>query len=122
MKDKEIYTLTIEVIELKNDEGSLMLALFDENKNKIAAIKKNPIIDSDRKSFATIDSLNPGKHEVQYWHDKNDNKKLDLGFFGQPKENYGNSNNVQGFMGPPKFTNMIFTIVNDLNLKMKNVN
>jgi len=114
------YSLNIEVTKLKNDEGSLMLGLFDENKNKIASINEIPII--DRKCIIKIDSLNLGKYVVQFWHDINNNGKLDLGIFGQPKESYGNSNNIKGFMGPPKFEDMIFKIEGDFNLKMTIIN
>ena len=114
------YSLNIEVTKLKNDEGNLMIGLFDENKNKIAAINKIPIIDSE--CILKIDSLNSGKYVVQFWHDINNNGILDMGIFGQPKESYGNSNNIKGFMGPPKYESMIFEIKGDLSIKMRPIN
>ena len=50
--------------------------------------------------------------------DLNKNGKLDTNFIGIPKEEFGNSNNIQPNFGPPKFEDMIFKIENDMLLKM----
>jgi len=114
--DRGPFSLEIEVIELKNNEGFLMIGLFDKNKNKIAAIKKVPIF--NRKSKVKIDSLSSGQYVVRFWHDINKNEQLDLNFFGIPKEGFGNSNNIPPKFGPPKFEDMIFDIEKNIHLKM----
>lgn len=110
-------TLNIEVVNLKNNEGFLILGLFDENKKKVVTVKN--IIIVDRKTNIKIDSLKSGKYVVRFWHDSNKNGKLDTNFIGIPKEEFGNSNNIKPNFGPPKFEDMIFKIENDMLLKMK---
>ena len=114
------YTLSLEITNLNNNEGFIALELLDYNNKRIAAISEIKIF--DYKSSVIIDSIVPGKYVVQYFHDENKNGKLDLGFFGIPKESYGNSKNVLGFMGPPKFKDMVFDLSGDIKLKMRPVN
>ena len=114
------YTLNLEISNLKNNEGLIALEVLDVNKNRIAATSEIKIVDF--KSIVRIDSLKGGKYVVHYFHDENKNGKLDLGFFGIPKESYGNSKNVLGFMGPPKFRDLIINIVKDISIKMTPVN
>lgn len=115
-KYKGDNTLNIEVVNLKNNEGFLILGLFDENKKEVVTVKN--IIIVDRKTNIKIDSLKSGKYVVRFWHDSNKNGKLDTNFLGIPKEEFGNSNNIQPKFGPPKFEEMIFEIKNDFYLKM----
>ena len=114
------YTLNLEIYNLKNNEGFIALELLDINNIRIAATSEIKIVNF--KSTVKIDSLKTGKYVVQYFHDENKNGKLDLGLFGIPKESYGNSKNVLGFMGPPKFKDMIFDLSKDIKLKMRPVN
>ena len=118
--EKGLYTLNLEISNLKNNEGFIALELLDINNIRIAASSEIKIVNF--KSIVRIDSLKSGKYVVQYFHDENKNGKLDLGLFGIPKESYGNSKNVLGFMGPPKFKDMIFDLSRDIKLKMRPVN
>ena len=118
--EKGLYTLNLEISNLKNNEGFIALELLDINNIRIAASSEIKIVNF--KSIVRIDSLKSGKYVVQYFHDENKNGKLDLGLFGIPKESYGNSKNVLGFMGPPKFKDMIFDLSGDVKLKMRPVN
>ena len=43
-------------------------------------------------------------YAFSFFHDLNNNKKLDTNFLGIPKEPYGFSNNKKGRFGPPKFS------------------
>ena len=114
------YILNLDISDLKSNKGFIVLELLDDNNKRIAATVKIKIV--DYKALIRIDSLKEGKYVVQYFHDENKNGKLDIGFFGIPKESYGNSKNVLGFMGPPKFKDMIFNLKMDTKLKMKPVN
>ena len=115
-EDRGSNTLSIEVTKLKNNEGFVMVGLFDENNNKILAVKNIPIF--ERKCIFKIDSIKSGKYVVRFWHDKNNNGELDMNFLGIPKEDFGNSNNVRPKFGPPKFEDMIFKIEDNFYLKM----
>lgn len=116
IKEKGPYSLSIEVTKLKNNEGFIMLGLFDENNNKIISVKNIQIY--DQKSIVKIDSIKSGKYVVRFWHDNNNNGKLDMNFLGIPIEEFGNSNNIRPKFGPPKFEDMIFKIEKNLDLKI----
>mgnify|MGYP006090738909 FL=1 len=112
----DFNTLNIEITELNNNNGSIVLELLDENENQILAFNNIPIVDN--RSIFKIDSLSSGKYALRFFNDDNENGKLDTNLFGIPKEEFGNSNNVKPKFGPPNFKDMIFRIEADLNLKI----
>lgn len=63
---------------------------------KILSIENDQVI-------VVIDSLNYGEYAVKVYHDENKNGELDTDFLGIPDEDYGFSNNVSGWFGPPSW-------------------
>ena len=57
----------------------------------------------------TVPDLPPGRYAVQAYHDENDNRRVDRGFLGIPKEGVGFSNDARISLGPPKFADAAFT-------------
>ena len=51
-----------------------------------------------------------GKYTLAVFHDVNGNKKLDTGFFGQPVEPYGFSNNARETFSEPELKDQLFTV------------
>lgn len=47
--------------------------------------------------------LAPGKYAVSMFHDENGDGKFDTTWLGMPKEGYGFSNDVMGFLSAPSF-------------------
>ena len=109
-------TLNIEITELNDTKGSVVLELLDENENQILAFNDIPIINN--KSVFKIDSLRSGKYVLRFFNDNNENGKLDTNLFGIPKEEFGNSNNIKPKFGSPNFRDMIFKIEGDSSLIM----
>ena len=109
-------TLNIEITELNDAHGSIVLELLDENQNQILAFNNIPIINN--KSIFKIDSLRSGKYVLRFFNDNNENGKLDTNLFGIPREEFGNSNNFKPKFGPPNFNDMIFNIERDSSLIM----
>lgn len=60
----------------------------------------------------TIDAgaLPPGQYAASVYLDENNNHKLDAGFLGIPREPVGVSNNPKPRMGPPRYSDSIFTM------------
>lgn len=102
--------LTIKIDSLKSNAGVIRLILFDKNENTMDEISSKII---DKSSTITIDSLSDGTYAFKYFHDENNNKKLDTNLLGIPKEGYGFSNNVKGTLGPPDFDETIFEVKKD---------
>jgi uncharacterized protein (DUF2141 family) len=115
-QENETFDLTIEVNGIKNNQGKIFIAIYDSEEtflNKasgiIAEIK-------DKKSTGVFKGLKKGTYAVSFFHDENNNQKMDTKIFGIPKEPYGFSNGASGFMGPPKFNDAKFNL--DSNKKI----
>jgi uncharacterized protein (DUF2141 family) len=110
------FRLDIEITELKNNKGALMLQLFDENQKVIAQGKKS--IENNKSSF-TFRDLKPGKYGVRIFHDENLSGVMETNIFGKPVEGYGFSNNATGKFGPPPFEKWLFEIREDKRIALK---
>ena len=119
LAQNETFTLTIEITELENNEGKVMVELLDKNQERVAdaAVKI-----TTHKSNVTFDDLPAGVYAIRYYHDKNNNEKMDTGMFGIPLEGYGFSNDARGFMGPPDFEDEVFNLDQDLTLVLTTKN
>jgi uncharacterized protein (DUF2141 family) len=110
---EEPLTLKVEVQNLRNTKGQVLLELLDENENSIKGISKEIV---NNKCLIVIDSLSPGKYAFKYFHDENGNRKIDANLIGIPKEGFGFSNNAKGTFGPPSHEKMIFDLTGDTTL------
>ena len=64
-------------------------------------------------------SLKKGVYAIKVLVDNNDNGKIDLNFFGIPKEQFGFSNNVRGILGVPKFEKASFKLNSNKKIEIK---
>jgi uncharacterized protein (DUF2141 family) len=110
--------LDIEITELKNNKGVVMLQLFDENQKVIGQEKK--AIENNKSSVA-FRNIKPGKYGLRFFHDGNLSGILETNLFGKPVEGYGFSNNVTGKFGPPPFEKWLFEIREDKRITLKTV-
>lgn len=58
----------------------------------------------------TVPNLPAGRYAVQVFLDENNNGEVDRGLFGIPKEGVGFSNDARIALGPPKFSDAVFTV------------
>jgi uncharacterized protein (DUF2141 family) len=110
------YKLDIEIADIRNNTGNIMLQLFDGNENVLTQ-EMSPI--QENKCSFPIKDLVPGKYAVRYYHDENLNEKMDTNLVGKPTEGYGFSNNVIGKFGPPPFEKWLFEIAGDMKIILK---
>lgn len=110
------FKLNIEIVEIRNNSGNIMLQLFDENEKIIKEEMGNI---TDNKCLFTIEDLKPGKYAARYYHDENMNGKMETNLLGKPTEGYGFSNNVTGKFGPPPFEKWLFEIDSDEKIVLK---
>ena len=112
-------SLEMEINNLQSNNGPLYIRILDENENPVI-VGTSPVINySARISF---DSISPGKYAIQFFHDENENQKMDFSLIGIPKEKFGSSNNVKPILGPPKFEKMLFSLTENKKVIMKPVN
>jgi uncharacterized protein (DUF2141 family) len=98
--------LTVIVSGFSNNEGDCWFAVDNskevyEREDTVWIGKILPI--ENKQVVVVIDSLDYGEYAVRVFHDENRNGKLDSNFLGIPTEDYGYSNNVSGWFGPPSW-------------------
>ena len=113
-------SLDIEIENLKSNKGNINVLISDESKNEIASATFIRV--KGLKAEVSFDSIYPGKYAIQFYHDENQNGKLDMNLIGIPKESYGSSNNVKPILGPPKSEKMLFSLTENKKVIMKPVN
>jgi uncharacterized protein (DUF2141 family) len=103
-------TLTILIKNLNSNEGSVVLDLRDGNDKAVRGFAGTIV---GNQCFIKAAGLRPGKYAFRYFHDRNNNKKMDTNRIGIPTEGYGFSNNAKGRFGPPAFKDIVFEVSKD---------
>ena len=117
MNAQETYSLTVKIEGAANDEGKMMIALYDSESNFLEKTFKGSTSQiSNKGCTVTFENVPEGIYAVSIFHDENDNDKLDSNFIGIPKEDYGCSNGASGFMGPPKWKDAKFELKADKSI------
>ena len=118
-QQKEVYTLTIEFTIKKHNKGSILLALYDSAETYMKKGLKNARVEvKEKKAVIVFEGLQKGSYGFSFFHDVNNNGKLDKNFLGIPKEPYGFSNDMAGKFGPPDFDKIAFEITEDTTLQV----
>ena len=112
-------SLEMEINNLESNKGPIYVRILDENENPVI-VGTSPVINYSAE--ISFDSIFPGKYAIQFFHDENENQKMDFSLIGIPKEKFGSSNDVKPILGPPKFKKMLFEIYQDKKIVMKPVN
>ena len=108
-------TLVVNIKNFKSDDGMAYITLQDPT-NK--AVQKTAVKISNNATQVVFKNLVLGKYAVRLYHDKNDNKVMDKGIFGLPKESWGVSNDVKARFGPPKFEDTLFVVDRDKTISI----
>ncbi|MGB0778350.1 MAG: DUF2141 domain-containing protein [Flavobacteriaceae bacterium] len=109
--------LSAEVVNVRNDSGSVGFALYDEESFMKTPIQAAYIKVASGKAIVEFKDLEPGVYAILCYHDENGNNKMDFESNGMPKEDYGMSTNFMGY-GPPTFEQAKFNF-NGENLKLE---
>lgn len=120
---QETCSLTIDVSELRNSEGTVQFALYnredafpDEHYKKYFKKLTGKIVNGA--STVTFENLPEGKYAVNILHDENNDGKIKKGIIF-PKEGIGFSNFQSiGFSNRPSFSKASFSVLNDKKIKV----
>lgn len=107
---KAQYKLEIDIANLRNSQGQIVIELMDAQKQTLKATRKK--IENNQCIFVFNDLKN-GRYAVQFFHDENSNGALDTNFLGIPTEGFGFSNNAFGAFGPKKFEEWLIKLSSD---------
>jgi uncharacterized protein (DUF2141 family) len=105
-KNIENGKLTVIVTGFSNETGNCRFALDNskfvyESEDTVWIGKVLPIV--NKQVIVVIDSLQYGEYAVRVFHDENKNEIIDTNILGIPTEDYGYSNNVSSWFGPPSW-------------------
>ena len=104
-------SITVVMENFQSNQGSVMVGLYATSDEWLKKTYMGEITQIDNKtSKCVFENVPNGTYAVSIIHDENSNGKLDLGYFGIPKEPYASSMGAKGFMGPPKWMDAKFTI------------
>ncbi|TMM29419.1 DUF2141 domain-containing protein [Polaribacter aestuariivivens] len=114
------FDLTINISGLSSNKGKVLIALYNEEGQFLKKGFKGGMSKiTNKKVTYTLKDIPKGEYAVSFFHDENDNNKMDTNFFGIPKEDYGCSNNAKGFMGAPKYKDAKFQLSKDQTIDIK---
>ena len=68
-------SLEIKINNLESNKGPIYIRILDENENPVIVGTSWVINYSSKISF---DSISPGKYAIQFFHDENENQKMDM--------------------------------------------
>lgn len=107
------HEITVKIENLNSNSGHIYISLYDTETSFLGKGFKSIISPIENKSCTiTFKDVPNGIYAISFFHDENENKKMDTNFLGIPKEDYGCSNNAKGFMGPPKWEDAKFEVNN----------
>lgn len=122
MKKEESKTITLTVgFEVtKYNKGSILFALYDSETNYMKSAMHNVKVKvENNKAIIKIENLSKGSYGFSFFHDVNNDGKLNKNFLGIPKEPYGFSNGEKGSFGPPDFEDIKFELKQDTTLNVR---
>lgn len=110
----ESCSITLQISGCRNSNGYVLVSLFsaaDGFPSKAEkAVKKGRLPIQKGSAMCTWSELPKGRYAIAVLHDEDNNQRMTTSFLGLPKEGYGFSNNVTGFMGPPSFEKASFSV------------
>ena len=112
--------LKIRIDGFKNENGKVMVGLYDSERNFLKKPLRSVKTKIEKKSaYVVFENLDKGEYAFSLYHDENNNGKIDKNFMGIPKEDYLASNNARGVMGPPKYADAKFKLVQSKEIQIK---
>lgn len=126
LKTAENSQLTVVIDGIKEPNGEIILAIFDNESDFLEKeyTSKTIKVNKNGKATAIFDNLPKGSYSLSVIHDKNQNGKLDKNFIGLPTEGFGFSNNKMGKFGPPSFKDCEIELTQDrqeIVIKLKHI-
>lgn len=123
-QDTKLFSLTVDVHGLRNNEGSVVITLYnredafpDEHYQKY--VRKITVTIENGKAIGTFSNLPEGKYAVNILDDEDNDGKIKKGFI-LPKEGIGFSNYQSFDLGNrPKFSKASFMLENDMFIRIK---
>lgn len=111
------HTLTVTVDGVANPRGVVGVLVYKSAQgwpeDNASAFRSKAVPAQIGSVTVAIPDLPPGDYAVVVLHDENENQKLDRNWLGQPKEQWGMSNNPAAHFSAPSFSQARFAFAAD---------
>lgn len=109
--------LTVHVLNCRNDQGCVMVALYDDPNTFPDPPDPTRLVSASAQisggcATAVVEDLPEGGWALAAFHDENLNEQLDLGWLKMPKEGFAFGNDAFR-MGTPRFDDCSFEVRGD---------
>lgn len=114
-------TLTINVTNIENIEGSLEVAIFATDERFLEegqALKTISVNVKANSQTVVFRDLPKGNYAVSMYHDENSDGECNRNFMGIPKEPYGFSNNFRPKFSAPTFKDCQFYLAENHSIEI----
>lgn len=105
--------LTVIVLGLQSDAGTVLTALFDSEEDFDALadpVRRGKLVIEERAARVSWTGLPAGEYALRLVHDENGNGEVDTNWVGIPTEPFGFSKDPVSRFGPPGFEGAKFTL------------
>ena len=107
------FSVEVHVTGAEPSVGQVLVSLFNSSESylvtPVSAAKE--AVDDHGNALVSLGIHTAGEYAVAVVYDKNSNGKLDTGWFRIPKEEIGFSNNAKATLGPAKWDDARFTLI-----------
>lgn len=100
-----VHSLEIEIQGIRSGKGKIFFQLFDKEQKVLKEIVADI---QNGKCILRFGELKPGEYAFRYFHDENNNGKMDKNMLGIPREGFGFSNDPLIVIGEPSFDKWLF--------------
>ena len=103
----------LQITGLKSNKGKVYVQLFkgQENFNKGKAEASSVVNAKKGEVTVSFYGLEKEDYGIRYYHDENDNGKMETNLIGLPTEGYGFSNSAKPNFGPVSYEQIKFEVV-----------
>lgn len=118
---EDAHRLVLTVENIKQDDGTLMIALFkgkEAHASNQAFVGRQVAVEGGNSTIA-FDDLPSGDYSIKLFHDVDGDGKMKRGLMGIPSEPWGFSNNAQPRFGPPSWADSRLEISGDLETTIR---
>jgi uncharacterized protein (DUF2141 family) len=111
--------IEVTIKNVKEAKGTIRVALFNNETDFLNQALESKVVKASDEAKVVFENLKPGDYAISVIHDVNENKELDKGFMGIPKEPYGFSNDARGKFGPPSYDESKLTVKGEVKTSIK---
>jgi uncharacterized protein (DUF2141 family) len=133
---KKIYSITLMIslsatlfaqgkveVTVKNIQelkGTIRMAVYSGEDNFMQKeLTSKDVKVTGKEVVVVFENVKAGEYAISTYHDVDNNKELNTGFMGIPKEPYGFSNDARGTFGPPTYEKAKFKVTGDTKTSIK---